>query len=251
MDVFNLPAGVLVVGVILMALFMFWGAEQLERIVGKRDLSKEPRLRLAGAGALFLVALAVLLIGTPDTADKWARLAPEKEPVLQERQVQIHPGELLESIADNQLRVVILDVRPESDYNLFHIQGARNVPLESLPALTKELLAETYRNTIYVVVSNDEVAATQAWKILVAESVLNVYILEGGVNNWLRAFAADEPGIKPTPAPAGRDRLGFLFLAALGDRYEAAFPNLHEWELEFTPKVKLEIRRDKSGGGCG
>jgi rhodanese-related sulfurtransferase len=251
MDVFSLPAGVIVVGVILMALFMFWGGEQLERIIGKRDLSKEPRLRWVGAAALLLVAIAVMLIGTPDTADKWARLAPEKEPALEERQVQIHPGELLESIADDRLRVVMLDVRPESDYNLFHIQGAENVSLDDLPAMTKEMLAETYPNTVYVVMSNDEDTATQAWKILVAESVPNVYILEGGVNNWLRTFAADESEIVPKPASVGQDRLGFLFLAALGDRYEAAFPNLHDWEMEFIPKIKLEMRRDKSGGGCG
>jgi hypothetical protein len=251
MDVFGLPAGVVVVGVILMALFMFWGAEQLERIIGKRDLSKEPRLRYAGAGALLLVAFAVLLIGTPDIADKWARLAPTKEPLIEDRQVQIHPAELLTSIADDRLRVEIIDVRPESDYNLFHLQGARNITLDQLPGLAKEIQAEVLPNTVVVVMSNDEAAATQAWKILTAESVPNVYILEGGVNNWLRTFAAQEPDIRATPGPPGQDRLGYIFPAALGARYEVSFPNPHEWELEFTPKIKLELRRDKSGGGCG
>jgi hypothetical protein len=37
----------------------------------------------------------------------------------------------------------------------------------------------------------------------------------------------------------------------MGDRYLAADPNPHEWELEYTPKIKLEMKRDKSGGGCG
>ena len=41
----GLPVGVVVVGVVIMALFMFWGAEQLERIFGGRDLKKEPRWR--------------------------------------------------------------------------------------------------------------------------------------------------------------------------------------------------------------
>jgi hypothetical protein len=75
MDVFHLPTGVVVLLVVFMALFMFWGAEQLERIFGKRDLTKEPRLRYAGAGLLVLGALAVLLIGQPDTEDKWAQIA--------------------------------------------------------------------------------------------------------------------------------------------------------------------------------
>ncbi|MDP2778712.1 MAG: YeeE/YedE thiosulfate transporter family protein, partial [Anaerolineales bacterium] len=48
-QVFGIPVGAVVVIVILMALFMFWGGEQLERIFGKKDLSKEPKLRIAGA----------------------------------------------------------------------------------------------------------------------------------------------------------------------------------------------------------
>lgn len=251
MDWLHLPAGVVVVLIVLMALFMFWGAEQLERIFGKRDLSKEPRLRIAGAGALLLGAVAVLLIGSPDTAEKWARISAEKQALLNERAVQIHPGELLASLADDRLQVIMLDVRSESDYNLFHIEGARHVPLEKLPALTKQFLANTAPNLVYVVMSNDEIAATEAWKILVAESVPNVYILEGGINYWLQIFASHDPEITPTPIPPGQDILIYDFPAALGSRYLAAFPNPHEWEIEYTPKIKLQIRRDKSGGGCG
>jgi hypothetical protein len=251
MDVFNLPAGVVVVLVILMALFMFWGAEQLEHIFGKRDLKKEPRLRRAAAAALFAGALAVLLIGSPDLEEKWARVAPQKGTQLIGREVQIHPGELLQNMADDRLRVVLLDVRPESDYNLFHIEGAQQVSLEEIPALASQFLANTAANTVYVVMSNDETTATQAWRMLAAESVPNIYILEGGINYWLTVFAGEEEAIQPTAIPPGQERLIYTFPAALGARYEAAFPNPHEWELEYTPKIKLQIQRDKSGGGCG
>ena len=64
-QVFNLPVGVVVLLVVLMALFMFWGAEQLERIIGKKDLSREPKLRLAGAGVLFALALRSFLCCDP------------------------------------------------------------------------------------------------------------------------------------------------------------------------------------------
>ena len=250
-DWLGAPVGVVVVGVILMALFMFWGAEQLERIVGKRDLTKEPKLRMVGAGALFAGAVVVLIIGTPSTAEKYARVALQKEAALAAREVQIHPGELLTSIADDKLRVVMLDVRAESDYNQFHIDGARNITQEELVPLAEELIAETAPNRVVVVMSNDEQSATQAWKTLAAESVPNVYILEGGINKWLGTFAVHDPDIAPTPGPPAQDQLGFVFPAALGARYEAAFPNQHDWELEFSPKIKLELKRDKSGGGCG
>jgi rhodanese-related sulfurtransferase len=251
MDVFHLPTGVVVLLVVFMALFMFWGAEQLERIIGKRDLTKEPRLRYAGAGALALVALAVLLIGQPDTADKWAQIASQKEATLANREVQIHPGELLTSMADDSLNMILLDVRSEADYNLFHIYGARNVHLSQVKAIIPELLREPAGNTVYVVMSNDEAAATEAWKILTAESVANVYILEGGVNNWIKTFAAADSQITPTPTPPGNDRLAYNFMAALGGRYEASNPNPLEYKLEYTPKIKLQLKRSPSGGGCG
>jgi rhodanese-related sulfurtransferase len=234
-----------------MALFMFWGGEQLEKIFGKRDLGREPRVRVAGAMALVLGAVAVLLIGAPDTADKWARVSDEKERLVAARDVQIHPGELLASLADDRLKVHMLDVRSESDYNLFHIQGAENVEPAALLPLTKDFLGAYTENTVYVVMSNDEAAATEAWRVMTAESVPNVYILEGGINNWLSIFAKEEPAITPTSTPVVADQLRYDFPAALGSRYEGASPNPHEWELEYTPKIKLQIKRDKSGGGCG
>lgn len=251
MDVFHLSNGVVVLLVVLMALFMFWGGEQLEHIFGKRDLKKEPRLRVAGALALALVALAVVFIGAPSTDQKWAKIELSKEALLTERQVQISPGELLASIADDKLKVVMLDVRPEGQYNLFHLRGAQNLPLARLDAAAPGLLLQAAVNTVFVVMSNDETLATQAWKTLVAQSVPNVYILEGGLNNWLRIFAQEDPQITPTPTPPGDDQPAYVFSAALGSRYSAASPNPLEWKLEYTPKIKLQIKRDKSGGGCG
>jgi rhodanese-related sulfurtransferase len=251
MDVFGLPTGVVVILVVLMALFMFWGGEQLEHIFGKRDMSKEPRLRYAGALALVLLAGAVLLVGQPTNEDKWNQIEPEKIAALANREVQIHPGELLASMADDKLNLVMLDVRPEADYNLFHISGAQNVQPEEVEAVVPELLHEPPDNTVYVLMSNDEAAATEAWKILVAESIANVYILEGGVNHWIETFGAEDAEITPTPAPPGEDRLGYNFTSALGGRYEASYPNPHEYELEYIPKIKLQRKRSPSGGGCG
>jgi hypothetical protein len=99
--------------------------------------------------------------------------------------------------------------------------------------------------------SNDESAATEAWKILAASSVPNVYILEGGVNKWIGIFGKEDTEITPTAEPANEDLLDYTFTAALGDRYLASDPVLHEWELEYFPKIQLQLKRDKSGGGCG
>ncbi|MEK7441602.1 MAG: YeeE/YedE thiosulfate transporter family protein, partial [Chloroflexota bacterium] len=127
MDWLNLPNGVVVTLVVLMALFMFFGAELLEKYVGKRDLAKEPKMRFAGAAALIAVALSVIFIGSPSTEQKYTQLAPVKDTALAKREVQIVPAELFHTMYDNKLQLVILDIRSEADYNLFHLRGARNV----------------------------------------------------------------------------------------------------------------------------
>lgn len=251
MDVFHLSTGWVVLLVVLMALFMFWGSEKLEHIIGKRDMSREPKLRLVGAAALVVLAIAIIFIGQPTASEKWASISTVKTVALTDRSVQVHPGELLASLANQKLNVVMLDVRNQADYNLFHIQDAQNVPLANINALIPTLITDSSANKVVVLMSNDEAAATEAWKIMQAESVPNVYILEGGINQWISIFGETDTSITPIKGPVPDDQLRYSFGAALGDRYEACSPAPYEWNLEYTPKIQLQLQRSPSGGGCG
>ena len=263
-QVFNLPIGVVVLLVVLMALFMFWGAEQLERIFGKKDLSKEPKIRLAGAGVLFAAALAVVFIGSPSIEDKYNSLTFTRaeneqqitytaDQMLENRLVFISPAEAFKARYNQAMNPVYLDVRSEADYNLYHIESAVNVPQNRLAEVLPVLLTEPPANSVFIVMSNDETAAVEAWKFLSASAVPNVYILEGGVNNWIRVFGQDDETLAARPKPeAGGDELAYTFPVALGSQYESCSPNPVEYEhLEFTAKIILQLKRDKSGGGCG
>ena len=274
-QVFNIPASIVVLIIVLIALLMFWGAEQLERIFGKKDLSKEPRLRIAGAGAIFVLALGVVFIGQPSLEQKYNKLTFTRtetipqlqggdpivntttysaDEMLENRLVFITPAEAFKSKYNQAINPVYLDVRSESDYNLYHLEDAVNVPLDNIEEVIPVLLSEPPVNTVFIVMSNDESAAVDAWKMLVASTVPNVYILEGGVNNWIMFFGEDDPTLAsiqaaPNPAP---DQLAYIFPAALGDKYESCDPSPVEYEdLEFEEKIVLELKRDKSGGGCG
>ncbi|MBE0670602.1 MAG: YeeE/YedE family protein [Anaerolineales bacterium] len=270
-QVFGIPVGAVVLLVVLMALFMFWGAEQLERIFGKKDLSKEPRLRVAGAVALFAGAVAVLAIGNPSLEDRYNKVTFTRtetipqlnadpivntyvytaDQMLEKRLVFTSPAEAFKAKYNQAMNPVYLDVRSEADYNLYHIQNAVNVPLGRLTEVIPVLLSEPPANTVFILMSNDETAAVAAWKILVGSSVQNVYILEGGVNNWIAFFGENEKALRPAPN-AGDDQLGYIFPAALGSRYESCSPDPIEYEkLEFEQKIILQLKRDKSGGGCG
>jgi rhodanese-related sulfurtransferase len=252
MDVFGIPAGWLVLLVVLMALGMFVGGEKLEALVAKKSAAGNKTLRRAGAGTLIGAALLVLFIGQPTTADRWARISPEKEAALANRDVQIHPAELLSAMADDRLQTVLLDIRSETDFNLFHIRGARNIATDDLSGLIAELRVSVEPNTVVVVMGNDETAAVEVWKVLAAESVPNIYVLEGGVNNWIAVFADESPEIIAIANPGQNERPDYRFPAALGERYDIAYPSPHRWgSLEFIPKIQLDLKRGPSGGGCG
>ena len=247
----GLPYGVVVVLIVLMALFMFWGAEQLEKIFGGRDLSKEPKWRLYAGGGLLGMALLTAFIGQPTTEQKWARIEATETARLSNREVQIHPAELALTMTDDTLQTIILDVRSEADYNLFHLQDARHAPLATLPGMLEDLHAAP-ANTVVVVVGNDETAATEAWQYLRAESVRSAYILEGGLNNWIRTFAGEEFVAANAIDGAADDRPAFAFPAAVGAAHSFAAPNATAaGSLEFTPRIVLEVKRGPGGGGCG
>lgn len=251
MDVFNLPAGILVILVTLMAVFMLWGGEQLEKIYGKKDPSQAPKARYYGAAVLVVAAVSIAIIGQPTSEDRWARLEPIRQEALTKREVYIHPGELLDTFHNHKLNLIMLDVRSEADYNLFHLLDAVHMPPEEIPAAIDDLIAMP-ANTVYVVMSNDETAATEVWKTLTAEAVPNVYILSGGINNWLDTFSTVfEEDYCGEAIEAEDDQLQYEFEAALGSNCPAAYPDHDQYHFEYEAKIKLDIKRAPVGGGCG
>ena len=270
-QVFGISQPAIVLIIVLAALFMFWGSEQLERHFGNKDPSREPVLRKFGAAGLAAAALAVLVIGSPALEDRYQRLSFKHTEVVKQadgkpltttrlysademlnrRLVFTSPAEAFKARYQQAIKPVYLDVRSESDYNLYHLADSANVPLERLEKVVPGLLSEPPANTVFITISNDEAAAIKAWKLLVASKVQNVYILEGGINRWIATFGAQDASLKPL-ATADADQLRYSFSAALGDRYKSCSPNPLEYEhLDFQPRIVLQLSRDKSGGGCG
>jgi rhodanese-related sulfurtransferase len=245
----GVPTGTLVFIIAVVAVFLIWGSEHLERAargLSRTEVKNSP-WRFAGAGALALVAFGVMLIGDPTQDQLWQRIAGEKEPLLAERKVQIHPAELRSLYYDAQVNLVMLDVRDESDYNIFHIKDSRRVEADWLVANVPELQAMPDQ-TVFVLMSNDEARATELWRKLISLDVRNLYILEGGVNNWLAVYGA---GIEPLADAGDGESLRYWFPAALGHATPVAAPREHDDGIEFVPKVQLVKKAPTGGGGCG
>ncbi len=237
-DWLGLPAGVVVMLLVAVALVLFWAAERVEAVVGAGRAWKDVRLLperkgyIAAAAVLLGGAGLTALIGQPDVEDRYAWIAAEADRQLTEREVLVDPAELVELWQDTSLLVRVLDVRNESDFNRFHLAGARRLEPGATrdPAVVKNLL-EVSENTITFLVSNDEAAAMRAWRDLRAQGVINLYVLEGGVNGWLRRYPPSPCVATPARRATADDELAWDFALSVGERASLAHPHLarHEY----------------------
>ena len=140
MDMFGTSTGVIVVGVMIMALLAFAAAEVAEYYIGKKK-QRRPRWYIGVAVAGLVLAFGVLIIGQPTNEDRWNAIASEKAPLLETRAAYAHPGEVLQYMNDRKIDTLLIDVRSEADYNQFHIRDARHVPIDQLDTIVEEFHA--------------------------------------------------------------------------------------------------------------
>lgn len=265
-DWLGVDAGVLVLGVVLMAVGAFAFAEIMERVFAKEGEAPKPltsrarTLRRMAVGSAVGIAAATLVIGQPSVDRKMAWASKGLEESIRGRKIHIDPAELLALMHNNQTQVVLADVRSQSDYQVFHLLDAVNVSLKDLESgWASSLPAEA----VVVVMSNDEQAADEAWKLLAVQlnpdpqlpvsGKSRVYILAGGVNRWLDIYRQGRVNASgPDTAVDGDDTLRHQFAMAMGSRDAAARPELKNApKREFATKVQAVKAARRAGGGCG
>ena len=224
--------GATVVGVTVLALAFFYGAEKVEAAMASEPLRLVPRSprKLAAAGAAMAIALTIWGIGEPTPEQKWQRAGAQYQPMLDQRAVFIHPLEWVKTWNDAAVKLVTLDLRDEAGFEAFHLAGARRVTFDGL--LAPELsfsLNQLPPNGVVVLVADDEDGAVRAWKRLKVQGVTNLYVLDQGLSRWKETFA-------PLGATTRFD------LAKPPARVLDAFP-----KDAFVPRIKLKTSRRAAG----
>jgi rhodanese-related sulfurtransferase len=203
--------------------------------------------KAAGAGLAVILGLGLVFFRQPSVQQRLERLEPAVLEKLNQRRVQIDPAELLDLIYNRNVRLKILDLRDEAEFNLFHITGSERVT----PALLRdpEWVRSLPPRTVIVAVSNGEARAAGAWKLLAAQKVLNIYVLEGGINNWLEVYGPS----RVTPESSGNDETRrYRFEAALGGRHPESGPDPEKIpKRKYQTKVKGIGQKARKKGGCG
>ncbi|MCA9545693.1 MAG: rhodanese-like domain-containing protein [Myxococcales bacterium] len=216
------------------------------------------------AGAAVLAALILVALGEPDAAAKIEQQRASLQARLDAREIHVDPWELYEGRWNSRMKVLLVDVRSEADYNVFHLRGARRVPLERLQANLPT------QGVAVVLMSNDEAAAEAGWMRLTALGQPNAYVLSGGVNLWLDIFRPAEAlaqvatghraagghlhGNLDARSTTTADVLRHRFRTARGDAWPFAFPpQPHEGSphREYKKVIQIMGAAAKTGGGCG
>jgi hypothetical protein len=283
-DWLGLTPGATVLAVVAMALAMFWMAEALERrfapgpaIATVPVTPRLRRIRRVGGGALAALAVLVAARGEPSPEVRWARAPAALHQAVADRSVFVDPAEVVALRKDLTVRVEVLDVRGEHDFNLFHVGGAQRVELADLdrPAELKRH-RDRPASTVTFVTGNGEERALEAWKRLRTQGVPNVYVVAGGMNRWLELYPVPEC-VATRATVTGPDELAFRFSYATAAALPSASPELahsrafrfpcedgpasHDegavaqhgftWpDHPFTKRVKLQTRAAVKGG-CG
>lgn len=252
-ELVGVNAGVVVAGVTAAALCAFWVVERVERYFdpAKPAMAQPTQRRLMAASAAALaIAGAGMLIGQPDLDRRVAWREKDFDAQLAGRAMFIDPAELLGLMHNNQVPLVLVDVRTPRDYNLFHLLDARNVAVAELDDRWGQWLPP---EAVVVVMSNDEGQAARAWKRLAVRGTLNAYILAGGINRWLDLFVAGLPSVPGPEVPAtGADELRHRFDRVEGQSASASRPAPSAIAQRAVPaKVKSKKPTRMPGGGCG
>lgn len=200
----------------------------IERYVPKAEAtapSRIPAWGWIGAGAALALASLTALLGQPGPEQVWSRMMARQQPLLDSRAAFVNSLEYAKANTNNKIKLIGLDLRPRTDFDAFHIGSSRNLAADQLRGgkLVDEL-THLPRQAAVVLISDDEASAVAAWKLLKAQGIANLFILDGGIPAWRRTFSE---------VHAEHFNLAFPSAAVL-----SAFP-----EEAFTSKLKLQAPR--------
>ena len=151
-------------------------------------------------------------------------------------------------IIEKDPTMMLIDLRPATQFKAFALPGATNIQPESLlTAETMELLNQPGKDK--VLYANSDLPAEKAWLIGTRYSINRLYILKGGLNEWYNTI------IKPADAPstASSADLDLLSFRNAARQYFTRAGQTSETTSAKAP-VKVNVVRKapeaKSGGGC-
>ncbi len=198
----QVPYGVVVLAVVVMAVGAFIAAEWAERRFGGVEpgagslLGAVRPLNAARglAAALLAVGLVAAVAGNPYREGRMT-IDPRRLAELAGSSAErVSALELSTWIVEGRADYTLLDLRNAADYARNRIPGAHHVPLKML---NDQVAPRTEKILLY---AQDEAQAAQAWLLLKAQGFRAVYAVAGGLDAWNRDVMAPAKPADDAPA---------------------------------------------------
>jgi rhodanese-related sulfurtransferase len=182
----QLPYGLVVLAVVIMAIGAFVAAEWAEKkfggvaptpgsLTGSRQLLNPAR---GLAAALLGVGLIAAVSGNPYREGRITLETQQLAQLAGSGATYVRPAELSAWIVEGRADYTLVDLRSDADFAKHRIPGARSAPLKSL---TADVAPRTEKVVLY---AQDDTQAAQAWILLKALGFKAVYVLAGGIEAW-------------------------------------------------------------------
>lgn len=141
--------------------------------------------------APLLLVLAVGLVLIPKQKDNKELTPIELLAEVHDNTRFISTDKIAELIIGGDPSLLLVDVRPMNDYSYYSLDGALNIPFDSL--LNESAIATVSDpNKRVVLFSNSDIAAEQAYMLYKRLGVKNLLIMQGGLNQWFQTIIKPE-----------------------------------------------------------
>ncbi len=191
------------------------------------------------------LALGILIIGERKT---------NKETRPQSLSVNYNdPSRFLSSdeITDRLIKgdpsLLLIDVRPSDQYTNFSIPGSLNIPLDSLlNEASIDML--NVQNMDKVLISNSDLWSDQAWLLCTRLGISDVFVMEGGINNWFNTIAK----LQDVPLTAPQEVIDLHSFRAAANKHFFGTGEISSATVASQPRIVPVKKTPKPGssGGC-
>lgn len=181
----NVPYGVLVALVVLMAIGAFFAAEWAEVKTGSQPRATQPLLGVKGLSrsrqlivAFAVIGLIAAVAGNPYEGFQPKVKTEDLGKLVATGAPQLSPVDLAERLILQRDVPRIVDLRAPAAFARYHVPGAENVPLA-------EVMKHDWPRADPVLLYADSSAnAEEGWLLLKARKVAHAYTLTGGLDGW-------------------------------------------------------------------
>lgn len=145
---------------------------------------------------LIIVAFSLVLL--PDSINR-DQVPPEK--LLKELMSQsrfLSPDLIASRLIDEDPSIFLVDVRDEDQFAAYALPRSVNIPLDQILDVSWQPYFEQGGVDV-VLISNDDLFAEQAWVLCTRMGYKNIYVMDGGLNQWFADIM--QPEMPPATAP--------------------------------------------------